>query len=334
MTSYVGRSLVALRRPDSHPSPHRAWSARREPPARAREAARNFSIRSPAGDPEPGGGWARRRALPGQDPGGFRIDPQILRLQRAHRIRPPNRGRREGASRKGGGASEATPAHREALMKLTGRSGIGAVAVEVANVLSSAGIEAVLTGSTCASIHTGGRFQSADLDFILQSGVHQAPLDAAMATAGFQRQGDRYVHSRARFYVEFPRGPLAIGSDHEIQPVETRIRGHVVHSLSPTDSCRDRLAAFLFWRDRQESSRSGHHRAPKSHRAGEGSEMVRSRGVPRGLRGISDGATESPKKPWRLTSTSASARASPAPRRTRTSSSGPSGPSGSRPGST
>ena len=250
MTSYVGRSLVALRRPDSHPSPHRAWSARREPPARAREAARNFSIRSPAGDPEPGGGWARRRALPGQDP-GISNRPQILRLQRAHRIRPPNRGRREGTSRKGGGASEATPAHREALMKLTGRSGIGAVAVEVANVLSSAGIEAVLTGGACASIHTGGRFQSADIDFILQSGVRRARLDAAMATAGFQRQGDRYVHSRARFYVEFPRGPLAIGSDHEIQPVETRIRGHVVHSLSPTDSCRDRLAAFLFWRDRQ-----------------------------------------------------------------------------------
>lgn len=136
-------------------------------------------------------------------------------------------------------------------MRLTEKSGIGAVAAEVANVLAEAGIEAVLAGGACASIHTAGRYQSADLDFILQGDVRRAGLDAAMASAGFRRQRDRYVHPLARFYIEFPRGPLAVGGDHEIRPVETKVGRFVIHSLSPTDSCRDRLAAFLHWRDRQ-----------------------------------------------------------------------------------
>jgi hypothetical protein len=136
-------------------------------------------------------------------------------------------------------------------VRLTGKSGIGAVAAEVASVLSKAGIEAVLSGGACASIHTAGRFQSADLDFILQGDVRRAGLDAAMASAEFRRQGDRYFHPLARFYIEFPRGPLAVGRDHEIRPVATRVGGFVIHLLSPTDSCRDRLAAFLHWRDRQ-----------------------------------------------------------------------------------
>jgi hypothetical protein len=136
-------------------------------------------------------------------------------------------------------------------LRLTGKSGIARVAAEVANVLEKAGIRAVLTGGACASIHTSGRFQSSDLDFILQEGVSRARLDAAMATAGFRRQKDRYVHPLARFYVEFPRGPLAVGRDYAIRPIERRVGKLVIRSLSPTDSCRDRLAAFLYWRDRQ-----------------------------------------------------------------------------------
>jgi len=76
-------------------------------------------------------------------------------------------------------------------------------------------------------------------------------MDTAMESIGFARKRDRYIHRRARFYVEFPRGPLAVGREYRIRPVARRTRHGRILMLSATDSCRDRLAAFYHWRDRQ-----------------------------------------------------------------------------------
>jgi hypothetical protein len=113
------------------------------------------------------------------------------------------------------------------------------------------GITAVLTGGACAAIYTGGRYLSADADFILRGPVRQSALDAAMASIGFRRENDRYIHPAVEFFVEFPVGPLAIGGDVDIHPVELGPRGKCVLALSATDSCRDRLAAYYHWDDRQ-----------------------------------------------------------------------------------
>ncbi len=121
----------------------------------------------------------------------------------------------------------------------------------MAVALTSAGIRAVLTGGACASLYSRGKYKSADLDFIIQSTVSRAELDAAMAAIDFRRVGDHYEHPVAAFFVEFPAGPLAIGEDLRVQPVEYQIRHFGVLALSATDSCRDRLAAFYHWSDRQ-----------------------------------------------------------------------------------
>jgi len=136
-------------------------------------------------------------------------------------------------------------------VKLTEKSTVADVAAAVSEALSQAGFRAVLSGGGCASIYTRGLYQSVDLDFILQTAVSQAELDAAMATIGFERSANQYLHSRVRLYVEFPPGPLSIGRDYEIHPIELEVKGHKILLLSPTDSCRDRLAAFLHWEDRQ-----------------------------------------------------------------------------------
>ena len=120
--------------------------------------------------------------------------------------------------------------------------------------MARAGIKAVLTGGACASLYSRGEYQSSDLDFILQSAVSRRSLDAVMRTIGFQREGGHYRHPTAQFFVEFPAGPLGIGSDLKIQPVAYRVGRVKVLALSPTDSCRDRLAAFYHWRDRQSLS--------------------------------------------------------------------------------
>jgi hypothetical protein len=136
-------------------------------------------------------------------------------------------------------------------VKLGPRTGLADVAGTVARALGSARIRAVLTGGACASLYTRGRYESADLDFIIQNAVSSVRLDAAMAGIGFKRVGNQYEHPSARFFVEFPAGPLGIGGDWRIRPIRYKIRGAVVSALSATDSCRDRLAAFYHWNDRQ-----------------------------------------------------------------------------------
>jgi hypothetical protein len=137
------------------------------------------------------------------------------------------------------------------LAPLTRRSTIADVAAVVAAVLRDAGFTAVLTGGACATIYSAGAYQSHDLDFIIRSGGNRRALDAAMALAGFVREHDRYVHAATAFYVEFPRGPLSIGDDAEIRPIDLKVgRGRTL-ALSATDACRDRLAAFYHWSDRQ-----------------------------------------------------------------------------------
>jgi hypothetical protein len=130
-------------------------------------------------------------------------------------------------------------------------SSLREVSVTVGDALRRERINAVLTGGACANIYSAGRYSSVDADFVLGLTVKRDELDAAMGSLGFKRDGDRYTHPRVRFFVEFPKGPLGIGDDHGIRPVVLAFGGKRTLALSPTDSCRDRLAAFYHWRDRQ-----------------------------------------------------------------------------------
>jgi len=134
-------------------------------------------------------------------------------------------------------------------LRLTERSSIKDVVGAVAEALAQAGVRAVLSGGACASIYSGGVYQSVDLDFILEEYESTKQIDDAMGSIGFSRSGNQYFHPEARFYVEFPPGPLSIAGDYRIQPVEIRIGARTVLGLSSTDSCRDRLAAFFHWND-------------------------------------------------------------------------------------
>ena len=135
-------------------------------------------------------------------------------------------------------------------MKLSGASTLPEVAIAVGEQLARHGIRAVLTGGACVAIYTRA-YTSKDADFVLQGRVTQPALDAAMKELGFERDGDRFVHPEIEFSVEFPPGPLSIGDDLSIEPEWVSLGGLSALALSPTDSCRDRLAAFYHWDDRQ-----------------------------------------------------------------------------------
>lgn len=136
-------------------------------------------------------------------------------------------------------------------MKITSKTTLADAAVLVGDALRRAGVRAVLTGGACASLHSAGAVTSADVDFVLLAPSTTETLDEALAPLGFRRRGDRYVHDATSFFVEFPRGPLGIGEDFRVRPVWRARRGARTLALSATDSCRDRLAAFYHWSDRQ-----------------------------------------------------------------------------------
>jgi hypothetical protein len=137
------------------------------------------------------------------------------------------------------------------VIRLGRRSTLLDVIAVVSAALQRAGIDAVLTGGASATIHSRGAYLSHDLDFIVRRGGTRTSLNAAMASAGFVRAIDRYVHPRTAFFVEFPAGPLAIGDDLDIKPVRVQLTRGSTLALSATDACRDRLAAFYHWADRQ-----------------------------------------------------------------------------------
>jgi len=127
-------------------------------------------------------------------------------------------------------------------------SSLREVAFCVCDALHRAGITAVLTGGSAATVYAEGAYQSRDLDFVL---TFAAPGGAkVLAALGYRQVGGTYEHALSPLTLDFPPGPLMVGGDlvgtwDTLHDGERRL-----HILTPTDSCRDRLAGFLFWNDR------------------------------------------------------------------------------------
>ena len=122
------------------------------------------------------------------------------------------------------------------------------VAFAVCTALDDAGVTAVLTGGSAATFYAPEAYQSVDLDFVITMNASRQGHDVLTAL-GFVEAGGVHRHPKTRFTLDFPRGPLAVGDD-TISAWNTVHRdGELLHVLSPTDSCRDRLASFLFWND-------------------------------------------------------------------------------------
>jgi hypothetical protein len=130
---------------------------------------------------------------------------------------------------------------------ITPSSTLADVAFSVCTALDRGGITAVLTGGSAATFYAPRAYQSRDIDFVITAWAPDG--EKALSAAGFTRDIDCYVHPATKFPIEFPRGPLMVGDDL-IKSWNTVHRGdQVLHVLTATDSCRDRLAAYLFWND-------------------------------------------------------------------------------------
>jgi hypothetical protein len=121
----------------------------------------------------------------------------------------------------------------------------------VCESLRKAGIVVTLTGGSCASIWSGGKYVSHDLDFIEEGPVPRNRIRAVMEQLDFREERRHFVHRASKFIVEFPTGPLAIGDQRIDTFAERKTATGTLRLLTPTDCVKDRLAAFFHWNDKQ-----------------------------------------------------------------------------------
>lgn len=125
------------------------------------------------------------------------------------------------------------------------------LAAFVCEHLRSRGVETVLTGGGCVTIYSCNRYESMDLDFVNVAGAPGKRIDSALAEIGFLPEGRIYTNKNARYSVDMLNPPLAIGSEGIFATHAIKVGKMELRLLTPTDSVRDRLAAFYFWDDLQ-----------------------------------------------------------------------------------
>lgn len=128
---------------------------------------------------------------------------------------------------------------------------LGELAAFIAEHLRSKGIETVLVGGACISIYSANAYSSFDLDFIITGSSTRQRVRAALAEIDFHEEHRYFVNAQTPFFVEFPSGPLAVGEEPPSEIRSLRFATGTLRLLSPTDSVKDRLAAFYHWQDRQ-----------------------------------------------------------------------------------
>ncbi|MBC8383057.1 MAG: hypothetical protein H8E22_04535 [Candidatus Cloacimonetes bacterium] len=125
------------------------------------------------------------------------------------------------------------------------------LAAYVATHLRKSGIDVVLTGGGCVSIYSHNKYVSGDLDFIIQNFVTRSEVKASLSKIRFFEENRYFKHSETHIIIEFPPGPLSIGSEAIRDIIVLHTDCGDLRIISPTESVKDRLAAYYFWNDLQ-----------------------------------------------------------------------------------
>jgi hypothetical protein len=127
------------------------------------------------------------------------------------------------------------------------------LAAVISDSLRKQGIAATLSGGACAQIYTSKEYVTGDLDFVVNYlwPKDEDKIENVMSGLGFKRNGRIFTNDSVAYSVEFPPGPLGIGEQYRIQPVEIELKTGTLSLLSPTDSAKDRLVSYFYANDRQ-----------------------------------------------------------------------------------
>jgi hypothetical protein len=125
------------------------------------------------------------------------------------------------------------------------------VCYAVAEALRGMQTEAVLTGGSAATIYAPNAYTSLDADFVFMRPPDRGALEKALAAIGFRssKTSGMFEHTKSKYTLDFPKGPLAVGGDYVRTTQTVERNGRKLQVLTPTDCVRDRLAHFFFWDD-------------------------------------------------------------------------------------
>ena len=87
------------------------------------------------------------------------------------------------------------------------------LAAFICTFLNKNDINCVLSGGACVSIYTDYSYLSYDLDFIENVSTPREKLKSLLASIGFKEENRYFKNPDTEFYIEFPTGPLSIGSE-------------------------------------------------------------------------------------------------------------------------
>lgn len=123
-------------------------------------------------------------------------------------------------------------------------SSLNDICFAVAGALHAAGMTAVLCGGSAAAFYAPQKYVSYDADFVLDEDDDLDDVARALDAIGFKREGRSRIfsHPATRFTVDFPKGPLGIGSDY-VRTVNTVVGER---SMRPSRSRRPRSMRSTF----------------------------------------------------------------------------------------
>ena len=136
-------------------------------------------------------------------------------------------------------------------MKSIRNMNLAELAAYICTHLMNNGIKCILTGGACISIYSENKYESFDLDFIDNSFTSKKKLAGILEEINFTESNRYFSNPETEYIVEFPSGPLSIGSQAVKEIKEIELSTGTLFIISPTDSFKDRLAAYFHWEDNQ-----------------------------------------------------------------------------------
>lgn len=130
--------------------------------------------------------------------------------------------------------------------------GVEEISAAICKCLHAHNIKVTLCGGACVTIYSDNQYKSGDLDFVMTD-YSLKEIDPIMEELGFIRTRNHrhYENPECPYFVEFPPGPLTIGEELVKKRNYIKTKYGELCLLTPTDSVKDRLAAFYHWNDRQ-----------------------------------------------------------------------------------